>query len=1287
MREKIKHIKKSKAAVLGLIVAALFALCLPAAVHRHTAKAAGTNIVQPTLDDFLLGTYIGYYDETVAPYSVQVADMAAAGLNYHTHPGRNYLAGYHNDLEFWRQTDALYKTYGMAYGLMDGDGSSVGRAPGGGFTAIEVLPREPDSVVAGWGKQLSNALMYTLKDEPAYSELPGEVNRLKYFADQNAAMPSFINLFPSYVGAGALGGSFAHYMQTLVDLTAAKGETLAYLAVDNYPYPEGTSGIRATYFEDLETQRRVAYDNGKLKTANFVNATEGEGTRFPTMGEARANMYNLVAYGHKLISYFNWGSPAQHEVASPAFKKSVIQPNGSRCSIYDGLVELNWEVRAMGSLLMQLDARNVYHTGLAIPQGVPALDAGYFLKPAAQSESFIISDLAHKSGGSDFVMLQNKNTELEVTSVFIVKEGLGVNGLEWFNPKTGGFEAVPVEGGSFVQSFRAGEGKLYRISGSVDTVEAPALSQPSGYYNGDVTVTLSASAPASDIYYTLDGAYPTQNGTRYQSPLTFSRGQTSKLNFVRAAAYQNGKASAVTEGVYVLAGTGETPTDLIETRSLANDDGRWTLADHPVSGAAYGLLRRHEYNTAFAFRNDALCHFNDSGSFLMQNGLLQGTFRFENTVSPGGSGGFIGFSLFSTKAAANSPESLSGDSLVTAIGVAPDGTVHAKNADGAIGERGIRVPGFDPAQAFTLRVIHFGDTLMLFVNGTPYWQHRDPAFAAFRSAAASGGKYKCGIYAGPYLMNAYDVTRVMFDEQAYQSENKLTDILVGKNIILPYRASKAELAAELPEAVTLVDDRGKAYPADVVWTADDFDGSASGFTFVEGTCDLTGLANPNGLVPRISVFVKHDLALAAIQALLSKFRDLNGTHFDPAGWQTASEAYLAAGKIVGYSFAAQTDVDSAQAALSAAIDALVRLNVDRTALLALLTRARAVEAADYTAASFDALQETVGAAQAVFDSNLSSQTDLDIALGALENALDALEAVTHPVEVIVIESVLNLFEGEVYELAVSVYPQAATDKRIGSYASDAPEVATVTPDGLVTALSEGSALITVRSADGGASATCRVNVIKKSGAAGFVFRASLHKGGRLRLGSVFAFDSGDAVVWTSLDTAVATVNAVGTVTAVELGVTTITASAGGAAAVCELTVTDGADGALIFTNNVRLRVGEYAALSASLTSDEQAVIVWTSADDSVATVTAEGVVRGIKAGQVTVTASAGGVSATCVVLVTDPPASGCGSAGTGGGALSLLAPLAAAGLAPLIGRKKSKRPKWSTRPGKSCSHE
>lgn len=142
-------------------------------------------------------------------------------------------------------------------------------------------------------------------------------------------------------------------------------------------------------------------------------------------------------------------------------------------------------------------------------------------------------------------------------------------------------------------------------------------------------------------------------------------------------------------------------------------------------------------------------------------------------------------------------------------------------------------------------------------------------------------------------------------------------------------------------------------------------------------------------------------------------------------------------------------------------------------------------------------------------------------------------------------------------------------------------------------------------------------------------------------------DAGDkTVTWTSSNEAVATV-ANGVVTAVGAGSANITAKAGDFSATCEVTVaganvpvtgiTLDKSNFYLWSTDTYIMEGHSATMIANVTPDyaTDKTVTWTSSDESVATIDANGVVNALKPGSVTITATAGEVSATCVITVID----------------------------------------------------
>ncbi len=134
---------------------------------------------------------------------------------------------------------------------------------------------------------------------------------------------------------------------------------------------------------------------------------------------------------------------------------------------------------------------------------------------------------------------------------------------------------------------------------------------------------------------------------------------------------------------------------------------------------------------------------------------------------------------------------------------------------------------------------------------------------------------------------------------------------------------------------------------------------------------------------------------------------------------------------------------------------------------------------------------------------------------------------------------------------------------------------------------------------------------------------------------------GSAISWTSSDSAVATVDANGKVTGVAAGGATITASSGTASATCAVTVTAPVQTVAVSLDKTsgEVEVGKTVTLVATVTGNENTTVTWTSSDTAVATVDANGVVTGVKAGTVTITATSQAdntKTATCSIMVKAP---------------------------------------------------
>lgn len=135
--------------------------------------------------------------------------------------------------------------------------------------------------------------------------------------------------------------------------------------------------------------------------------------------------------------------------------------------------------------------------------------------------------------------------------------------------------------------------------------------------------------------------------------------------------------------------------------------------------------------------------------------------------------------------------------------------------------------------------------------------------------------------------------------------------------------------------------------------------------------------------------------------------------------------------------------------------------------------------------------------------------------------------------------------GTTQQLNAAIAPANATNQNV-TWTSSNTAVATVNASGLVTAVAAGTAAITVKTVDGNKTATSAITVaaIPVSSAAVSPASASLYAGNTQQLTMTIspANATNKNVTWSSSNSAVATVNSSGLVTAVSAGTVTITAT-------------------------------------------------------------------------------------------------------------------------------------------------
>lgn len=230
--------------------------------------------------------------------------------------------------------------------------------------------------------------------------------------------------------------------------------------------------------------------------------------------------------------------------------------------------------------------------------------------------------------------------------------------------------------------------------------------------------------------------------------------------------------------------------------------------------------------------------------------------------------------------------------------------------------------------------------------------------------------------------------------------------------------------------------------------------------------------------------------------------------------------------------------------------------------------------------------------------------------------------------------------GQTVTLTANVKPSDASNKAVTWSTSDS-KIATVTSKGVVKGVKEGTATITVKTSDGSYSAKCKVTVCPAvSGIRLTETKINVNVGKSYSLSAtVFPTDAVNRdVIWSSSNTAVATVTQSGLVKGIANGKATITAKTadGGFKATCTVDVSILVSKITLNYESVKIQKGRTKQMIATIAPSNATnkKITWSSSDSSIASVSDSGQVLARSTGTVTITAKgANGKKATCKVTV------------------------------------------------------
>ena len=300
-------------------------------------------------------------------------------------------------------------------------------------------------------------------------------------------------------------------------------------------------------------------------------------------------------------------------------------------------------------------------------------------------------------------------------------------------------------------------------------------------------------------------------------------------------------------------------------------------------------------------------------------------------------------------------------------------------------------------------------------------------------------------------------------------------------------------------------------------------------------------------------------------------------------------------------------------------------------------------------------QQTASGGNASYTVNVGSRAQAGdkiyfFAGGTNDSAAVLLGSETIPVAVTGVtlnKNATSITAGQTETLTATVAPNDATDKSV-TWTSSNEAVATVSNEGVVTAVAAGEATITVTSnADNTKTATCTVTVtVPVTGVTLDQSELALTVGDAAvsLTATVAPNDATDkTVTWSSSNEAVATVSNEGVVTAVAAGEATITVTSNAdntKTATCTVTVTPATvavTGVTLNKSETTITAGQTETLTATVAPADATdkTVTWSSSNTAVATV-ADGVVTAVAAGEATITVTSNAdntKTATCTVTV------------------------------------------------------
>lgn len=294
---------------------------------------------------------------------------------------------------------------------------------------------------------------FRIDDEPSPVDYP----RYRMITDVlSEAAPQHLNHFnlrPVY-DAGK-ENSYRQHLARYVEQVAP-----TFVSFDHYPlFTDGT--VRETYFLNHMLVRESGLAAG-LPTWTYIQSVDHWNLKRPNYAELAWQINMSLAYGCKGIQYFTYWTP----VGAPDFEfgAALIDKQGQRTQVYHDASDINRTyLQPVGQQLKHLVSESVVHANdKPLPLGAREFEASDQLS-AVEGDPLVLGQFQRPSDDSRrWLLVANRAHAADATGTLTVQPS--VTAVAEFDPATGTYEDVALDGQSFTTSLDPGAGRLYRLT-------------------------------------------------------------------------------------------------------------------------------------------------------------------------------------------------------------------------------------------------------------------------------------------------------------------------------------------------------------------------------------------------------------------------------------------------------------------------------------------------------------------------------------------------------------------------------------------------------------------------------------------------------------------------------------------------------------------------------------------------------------------------------------------------------------------------------------------------------